>query len=209
MLPLGVCYLHKTSTALFSIRIRQYRINTAPNLLQKFELLKKKKEKFAFLLFFLENATRKRTRAQAMSSISLYFFIFSILFFNFALATVRNAPTLNTLQRSCAIKREWGESPRLSRSCEPPLSTGANERTTEAMHLRAKSVGMAGMPYPPIKLFAGCVGMAGMPYPPMLWEGVRVWAASQKTCRNSFADGVIAVRLADWARMTATLTLYK
>ena len=74
-----------------------------------------------------------------------------------------------------AIKREWGESPRLSRSCEPPLSTGANERTTEAM----------------------------------LWEGVRVWAASQKTCRNSFADGVIAVRLADWARMTATLTLYK
>lgn len=52
-------------------------------------------------------------------------------------------------------------------------------------------------------------GMAGMPYPPMLWEGVRVWAASQKTCRNSFADGVIAVRLADWARMTATLTLYK
>ena len=69
--------------------------------------------------------------------------------------------------------------------------------------------GMAGMPYPPIKLFAGCVGMAGMPYPPMLWEGVRVWAASQKTCRNSFADGVIAVRLADWARMTATLTLYK
>ena len=164
--------------------------------------------------------------AQAMSSISLYFFIFSILFFNFALATVRNAPTLNTLQRSCAIKREWGESPRLSRSCEPPLSTGANERTTEAMHLRAECVGMAGMPYPPIKLFAecvgmagmpyppmklfaGCVGMAGMPYPPMLWEGVRVWAASQKTCRNSFADGVIAVRLADWARMTATLTLYK
>ena len=69
--------------------------------------------------------------------------------------------------------------------------------------------GMAGMPYPPMKLFAGCVGMAGMPYPPMLWEGVRVWAASQKTCRNSFADGVIAVRLADWARMTATLTLYK
>ena len=68
---------------------------------------------------------------------------------------------------------------------------------------------MAGMPYPPMKLFAGCVGMAGMPYPPMLWEGVRVWAASQKTCRNSFADGVIAVRLADWARMTATLTLYK
>ena len=52
-------------------------------------------------------------------------------------------------------------------------------------------------------------GMARMPYPPMLWEGVRVWAASQKTCRNSFADGVIAVRLADWARMTATLTLYK
>jgi hypothetical protein len=48
-----------------------------------------------------------------------------------------------------------------------------------------------------------------MPYPPMLWEGVRVWAASQKTCRNSFADGVIAVRLADWARMTVTLTLYK
>ncbi|CDE31752.1 putative uncharacterized protein [Leyella stercorea CAG:629] len=57
--------------------------------------------------------------------------------------------------------------------------------------------------------WGGCVGMAGMPYPPMLWEGVRVWAASQKTCRNSFADGVIAVRLADWARMTATLTLYK
>ena len=105
--------------------------------------------------------------AQAMSSISLYFFIFSILFFNFALATVRNAPTLNTLQRSCAIKREWGESPRLSRSCEPPLSTGANERTTEAMHLRAECVGMARMPYPPIKLFAECVGMAGMPYPPM------------------------------------------
>ena len=130
--------------------------------------------------------------AQAMSSISPYFFIFSILFFNFALATVRNAPTLNTLPGSCAIKREWGESPRLSRSCEPPLSTGANERTTEAMHLRAE-----------------CVGMAGMPYPPMLWEGVRVWAASQKTCRNSFADGVIAVRLADWARMTVTLTLYK
>ena len=44
--------------------------------------------------------------------------------------------------------------------------------------------GMAGMPYPPMKLFAGCVGMARMPYPPMLWEGVRVWAASQKTCRN-------------------------
>lgn len=106
---------------------------------------------------------------------TVFFFIFSILFSNFALATVRNAPTLNTLQRSCAIKREWGESPRLSRSCEPPLSTGANERTTEAM----------------------------------LWEGVRVWAASQKTCRNSFADGVIAVRLADWARMTVTLTLYK
>lgn len=106
---------------------------------------------------------------------TVFFFIFSILFSNFALATVRNAPTLNTLPRSCAIKREWGESPRLSRSCEPPLSTGANERTTEAM----------------------------------LWEGVRVWAASQKTCRNSFADGVIAVRLADWARMTATLTLYK
>ena len=60
MLPLGVCYLHKTSTALFSIRIRQYRINTVPNLLQKFELSKKKKEKFAFLLFFWENATRKR-----------------------------------------------------------------------------------------------------------------------------------------------------
>lgn len=31
--------------------------------------------------------------AQAMSSISLFFFIFSILFSNFALATVRNAPT--------------------------------------------------------------------------------------------------------------------
>lgn len=31
--------------------------------------------------------------AQAMSSISPYFFIFSILFFNFALATVRKAPT--------------------------------------------------------------------------------------------------------------------
>ena len=75
--------------------------------------------------------------------------------------------------------------------------------------LFAECVGMARMPYPPIKLFAGCVGMAGMPYPPMLWEGVRVWVASQKTCRNSFADGVIAVRLADWARMTATLTLYK
>ena len=133
---------------------------------------------------------------------------------------------INTLLGSYAIKREWGESPQLSRSCEPPLSTGANERTTEAMHLRAECVGMArmpyppiklfagcvgmaGMPYPPMKLFAGCVGMAGMPYPPMLWEGVRVWAASQKTCRNSFADGVIAVRLADWARMTATLTLYK
>ena len=76
-------------------------------------------------------------------------------------------------------------------------------------------------------LLAGCVGMGKnaipsykatlqdawvwerMPYPPMLWEGVRVWAASQKTCRNSFADGVIAVRLADWARMTETLTLFK
>ena len=103
--------------------------------------------------------------AQAMSSISLYFFIFSILFFNFALATVRNAPTWNTLPWSCAIKREWGESPQLSRSCEPPLYTGANERTTEATHL-----------------FAECVGMARMPYPPMLWEGVRVWVVSQKTC---------------------------
>ena len=161
MLPLGVCYLHKTSTALFSIRIRQYRINTAPNLLQKFELLKKKKEKFAFLLFFWktqqENA-HVRKRCQVFRYI---FFIFSILFSNFALATVRNASTWNTLLGSCAIKREWGESPRLSRSCEPPLSTGANERTTEAMHLRAGCVGMARMPYPPIKLFAGCVGMAG------------------------------------------------
>lgn len=73
-----------------------------------------------------------------------------------------------------------------------PYLRARTRGTTEAMHLRAE-----------------CVGMAGMPYPPMLWEGVRVWAASQKTCRNSFADGVIAVRLADWARMTATLTLYK
>ena len=137
------------------------------------------------------------------------FFLFS-QYYSLTLHSQRFATLpVNTLLGSYAIKREWGESPRLSRSCEPPLSTGANERTTEAMHLRAECVGMAGMPYPPIKLFAGCVGMAGMPYPPMLWEGVRVWAASQKTCRNSFADGVIAVRLADWARMTATLTLYK
>ena len=120
------------------------------------------------------------------------FFLFS-QYYSLTLHPQRFATLpVNTLLGSYAIKREWGESPQLSRSCEPPLSTGANERTTEAMHLRAE-----------------CVGMAGMPYPPMLWEGVRVWAASQKTCRNSFADGVIAVRLADWARMTATLTLYK
>ena len=73
---------------------------------------------------------------------------------------------------SCAIKREWGENPQLSRSCEPPLCTGANEKATEAMHLLAE-----------------CVGMARMPYPPMLWEGVRVWAASQKTCRNMYCQG--------------------
>ena len=145
-----------------------------------------------FCVVFRITFAKVQPCASDVKYFTVFFFIFSILFSNFALATVRNAPTLNTLLRSCAIKREWGESPRLSRSCEPPLSTGANERTTEAMHLRAE-----------------CVGMAGMPYPPMLWEGVRVWAASQKTCRNSFADGVIAVRLADWARMTATLTLYK
>ena len=29
-----------------------------------------------------------------------------------------------------AIKREWGESPQLSRSCEPPLSMGANKIAT-------------------------------------------------------------------------------
>jgi len=28
------------------------------------------------------------------------------------------------------IKREWGESPRLSRSCEPPLLSGTNNDAT-------------------------------------------------------------------------------
>ena len=89
------------------------------------------------------------------------FFLFS-QYYSLTLHSQRFATLpVNTLPGSCAIKREWGESPRLSRSCEPPLSTGANERTTEAMHLRAECVGMAGMPYPPIKLFAECVGMAG------------------------------------------------
>ena len=154
------------------------------------------------------------------------FFLFS-QYYSLTLHSQRFATLpLETPYRGAVRLKGNGVSPRLSRSCEPPLSTGANERTTEAMHLRAECVGMAGIPYPPIKLFAECVGMAGMPYPhiklfagcvgmarmpypPMLWEGVRVWAASQKTCRNSFADGVIAVRLADWARMTVTLTLYK
>lgn len=134
-------------------------------------------------------------KVQPCASDVKYFAIFFLFsqYYSLTLQSQRFATLpINTLLGSCAIKREWGESPQLSRSCEPPLSTGANERTTEAMHLRAE-----------------CVGMAGMSYPPMLWEGVRVWAASQKTCRNSFADGVIAVRLADWARMTATLTLYK
>ena len=117
-------------------------------------------------------------KVQPCASDVKYFAIFFLFsqYYSLTLHPQRFATLpINTLLGSYAIKREWGESPRLSRSCEPPLSTGANERTTEAM----------------------------------LWEGVRVWAASQKTCRNSFADGVIAVRLADWARMTATLTLYK
>lgn len=117
-------------------------------------------------------------KVQPCASDVKYFAIFFLFsqYYSLTLHSQRFATLpINTMLGSCAIKREWGESPQLSRSCEPPLSTGANERTTEAM----------------------------------LWEGVRVWAASQKTCRNSFADGVIAVRLADWARMTATLTLYK
>ena len=117
-------------------------------------------------------------KVQPCASDVKYFAIFFLFsqYYSLTLHSQRFATLpINTLLGSCAIKREWGESPQLSRSCEPPLSTGANERTTEAM----------------------------------LWEGVRVWAASQKTCRNSFADGVIAVRLADWARMTETLTLYK
>lgn len=117
-------------------------------------------------------------KVQPCASDVKYFAIFFLFsqYYSLTLHPQRFATLpINTLLGSYAIKREWGESPQLSRSCEPPLSTGANERTTEAM----------------------------------LWEGVRVWAASQKTCRNSFADGVIAVRLADWARMTATLTLYK
>lgn len=80
--------------------------------------------------------------AQAMSSISLYFFLFS-QYYSLTLHSQRFAtlPLETPYLGSCAIKREWGESPRLSRSCEPPLSTGANERTTEAMHLRAECVG--------------------------------------------------------------------
>ena len=76
MLPLGVCYLHKTSTALFSIRIRQYRINTAPNLLQKFELLKKKKEKFAFLLFFWKTQ-QENAHVRKRCQVFRYIFLFS------------------------------------------------------------------------------------------------------------------------------------
>ena len=79
MLPLGVCYLHKTSTALFSIRIRQYRINTAPKLLQKFELLKKKKEKFAFLLFFGKRNKKTHTCASDVKYFAIFFYFLNII----------------------------------------------------------------------------------------------------------------------------------
>ena len=164
--------------------------------------------------------------AQAMSSISLYF-LFS-QYYSLTLHSQRFATLpLETPYRGAVRLKGNGvrvpdcpaavSRPYLRARTREPLKPCISVLSAWGMagmpyppiKLFAGCVGMARMPYPPMKLFAGCVGMAGMPYPPMLWEGVRVWVASQKTCRNSFADGVIAVRPADWARMTATLTLYK
>ena len=83
-------------------------------------------------------------KVQPCASDVKYFAIFFLFsqYYSLTLHSQRFATLpINTLLGSYAIKREWGESPRLSRSCEPPLSTGANERTTEAMHLRAECVG--------------------------------------------------------------------
>lgn len=131
--------------------------------------------------------------AQAMSSISLYFFLFS-QYYSLTLHSQRFATLpLETPYRGAV--RLKGNGVRVP-DCPAAVSRP---------YLRARTR----KPLKPCISVLSAWGMAGMPYPPMLWEGVRVWAASQKTCRNSFADGVIAVRLADWARMTATLTLYK
>ena len=148
--------------------------------------------------------------AQAMSSISLYFFLFS-QYYSLTLHSQRFAtlPHETPYRGAVRLKGNGVRVPDCPAAVSRPYLRARTREPLKPCISVLSAWGMAGMPYPPIKLFAGCVGMARMPYPPMLWEGVRVWAASQKTCRNSFADGVIAVRLADWARMTATLTLYK
>lgn len=77
------------------------------------------------------------------------------------------------------LKRERGANPLLSRSCEPPLSSGANNEATLSQPLW------------------WC-----------FWEGVCIWVASQKTCRLLYRRALCRWRvsnmhLVDWVRLTA------
>jgi|GEM_PF-1771539 len=147
--------------------------------------------------------------AQAMSSISLYFFSFS-QYYSLTLHSQRFAtlPLETPYRGAVRLKGNGVRVPDCPAAVSRPY---LRARTREPLKpcISVLSAWVWQDAIPSYEALCRMRGYGRMPYPPMLWEGVRVWAASQKTCRNSFADGVIAVRLADWARMTVTLTLYK
>lgn len=135
----------------------------------------------------------KLAEKNRLSEANTYIFYFAYLhdsqYYYLTLHSQRFAtlPLVTPCWGSCAIKREWGESPQLSRSCEPPLCTGANEKATEAMHLLAECVGMA-----------GCHTL--LCFGKVFASGRRV----RRPAETSIAK-VVQVRLEDWVRTTKPL----